>query len=147
MTFVCRHLALYVHDLRAAEAFYARVFGLDPLFRESRTGEEWSALRPELGWSEADERGIGIDMVALRRDGFVLALFQGTPGKGTVVEIGIGLSAPELDEVRALLARELDVPPEGRHFQFEDPFGYRWNVKEEDVGFRSSGEIAGRWVE
>jgi catechol 2,3-dioxygenase-like lactoylglutathione lyase family enzyme len=35
VTFVCKYVALYVPDLRAAEGFYRSAFGVELLFRES----------------------------------------------------------------------------------------------------------------
>ena len=96
MTLICGHVAIYVHDLRAAEEFYRRAFGMGLLFRETRReGDDWYALRPHVDWDGAEARGIQIGMVALRRD---------------------------------------DV-------------GFRWNVHANEVRFRSSGDIAGRWLD
>ena len=67
-------------DLRAAENAYRRLFGIDAiLFREGRLAAgEWATLPLGKGWEDADAAGIEVGMVALRRDEFVLALFQGT---------------------------------------------------------------------
>ena len=53
---ICKHIALFVPDLRAAEDFYGRVLGMDLLFRESDVdGEEsWYALPPGTGWEDAE---------------------------------------------------------------------------------------------
>jgi catechol 2,3-dioxygenase-like lactoylglutathione lyase family enzyme len=92
---ICKHIALFVPDLRAAEDFYGRVFGMDLLFRESDVdGEEsWYALPPDKGWQDAERAGIDLAMVALKRDAFVLALFRGAPKPGTLGEICFGLAA------------------------------------------------------
>jgi catechol 2,3-dioxygenase-like lactoylglutathione lyase family enzyme len=143
-----KYVALYVPDLRAAEAFYGRVFAMTLLFRESeQEGGTWCTLRDELEWEDAEAAAIRIDMVALRRDAFVLALFRGKPAPGTVLELCVGLP---LDEIGALSAR---LPPtatviESRpdNVRFEDLFGFRWAVQRADASFRSSGEIAGRWI-
>ena len=145
----CKHIALFVPDLRAAEAFYGRVLGMDLLFRESDVdGEEsWYALPPGKGWEDAERAGIELAMVALKRDEFVLALFRGAPKPGTVSEICFGLAADEIETVRASLQEEAITPEHGKHWlRFDDPFGFRWTVQEPHIVFKSSGEIAERWL-
>ena len=46
---ICKHIALFVPDLRAAEDFYVRVLGMNPLFRESDVDGEESWLRCPQG--------------------------------------------------------------------------------------------------
>jgi catechol 2,3-dioxygenase-like lactoylglutathione lyase family enzyme len=148
VAFVCKYLALYVPDLQAAEDFYRRVFGVEALFRETEREGEWWALPAETAWDEAVAAGIEVGMVALRREDFVLALFAGTPQRGAVYEASIGLGEDEIDSLRA-------HPPDGVHLlehrngfmRFEDPFGFRWVLQLPDAEFRSSGEIAGRWLD
>jgi hypothetical protein len=41
-------------------------------------------------------------------------------------------------------ATVIDVKP--RSIRFVDAFGFRWAVPAPDLPFRSSGEIAGRWI-
>lgn len=148
MTFVCTYVALHVHDLRAAESFYRDVFAMELLFRESEAEDgTWHTLRPDVDWEEANARGIRVDMLAVRRDGFVLALFPGTPSPGTVHEICIGVALDDLAEIRARVERAatvLEASP--RWFRFQDPFGFRWSVQPDDASFRSSGELAERWI-
>jgi catechol 2,3-dioxygenase-like lactoylglutathione lyase family enzyme len=148
VTFVCKYVALHVPDLRAAEGFYREAFAMDLLFRESdREDGTWHTLRAGLDWDEADARGIGVDMVALRRDAFVLALFRGTPAPGTLFEICVGVQSEDTDAIRARLGREATVLESASGWlRFEDPFGFRWAVQRHDASFRSSGEIAGRWI-
>lgn len=147
---ICKHIALFVPDLRAAEDFYRRIFGMDVLFRESDLdGEEsWYTLPPERGWDDAETAGIELAMVALKRDEFVLALFRGAPQPGTVLEVCFGLAAEEIERVRARL-REDVITPEHRErwLRFDDPFGFRWTLQEPHVSFVSSGKIAGRWLD
>ena len=148
MAFVCKYLALSVPDLQAAEDFYRRVFGVDVLFRETEREGEWWALPAETAWDEAAAAGIEVGMVALRRESFVLALFPGTPQRGALYEVSIGLGGDEIESLRA-------HPPDGVHLlehskgfmRFEDPFGFRWVLQLPDAEFRSSGEIAGPWLD
>jgi catechol 2,3-dioxygenase-like lactoylglutathione lyase family enzyme len=97
VTFVCKYVALFVHDLRSAETFYRRVFDMELLFRESRRGNDWYALRPGAVRASVPE-----------------SVTQG-------------------------------ISPLG--LRFEDPFGFAWVVREPATAFRSSGEIAGRWLD
>jgi catechol 2,3-dioxygenase-like lactoylglutathione lyase family enzyme len=147
---ICKHIALFVPDLRAAEDFYRRIFGMDLLFRESDLdGEEsWYTLPLEKGWDDADVAGIELAMVALKREEFVLALFRGAPQPGTVREVCFGLGADEIETVRARLQDEVITPEhKERWLRFDDPFGFRWTLQEPYVAFMSSGAIAGRWLE
>ena len=148
MAFALKYVALHVPDLRAAEGFYVTVFAMTPLFRESaRDDGTWCTIRPEIDWDEADAAGITVDMVALRRDAFVLALFRGEPQPGTVYELCVGLPPDEVGAVRARLPRAAAViESQPGSFRFEDPFGFRWAVQPGDAEFRSSGQIAGSWI-
>jgi catechol 2,3-dioxygenase-like lactoylglutathione lyase family enzyme len=148
VTFVCKYVALYVPDLRAAEDFYRRAFGVEVLFRESERDGQWWALPAACDWDDALAAGVEIDMVALRRDDFVLALFRGAPEPGTVLEVSIALDPADIERLR-------ERPPDGlvilEHDQgflrFTDPFGFRWVLQRPDAEFRSSGQIAGRWLD
>jgi catechol 2,3-dioxygenase-like lactoylglutathione lyase family enzyme len=149
VTFVCKYIAVHVPDLRAAESFYCEAFAMDPLFRESeREDGAWHTLRPNLDWDDVHARGLVVHMVALRRDAFVLALFHGEPAPGTVFELCVGLSHEEVGSVAERLpptATVIESRPDS--LRFEDPFGFRWAVQRDDAPFRSSGEIAGRWID
>jgi catechol 2,3-dioxygenase-like lactoylglutathione lyase family enzyme len=148
VAFVCRYLAFFVDDLQAAETFYGCVFGMRLLFRESKQDDGlWHTLRQELDWDVAAARGIEADMVALQRDDFVLALFQGSPRPGTVKEICFAMPAEAVDEVRANLTDDVPVRSLQSSLTFADPFGFTWTLRETGTPFRSSGEIAGRWLD
>src|SRR5262249_2147700 len=128
-------------DLRAAETFYRAVFSLEVLFRETQRDNAWWTLPPE---SKPD----GVDMVALRRDDFVIALFRGTPQPGTLYEVSIGLPAGEIEGLQRHPPDGLRVVEEDHGFlRFDDPFGFRWVIQRPDAAFRSSGQIAGRWID
>jgi hypothetical protein len=145
---ICKYIALFVADLRGAESAYRQLFEMDLLFREAAFGDDWATLPLDKGWEDADAAGIELAMVALRRDEFVLALFEGSPQAGTVHEVCFGLEADEIDAVRARLPEECTSLTHARGFlQFDDAFGFRWTLQELDVPFKSSGEIAGRWLE
>jgi len=148
VAFVCKYVALYVPDLRAAEDFYRRVFGVEPLFREAERDGQWWAVPDGRTWDDVLAAGVEIRMTALRRDALVLALFHGEPRPGTVHEVSIGLDPSEIEGLG-------ERPPDGLRIverregflRFDDPFGFRWVVQRPDAVFRSSGEIAGRWLD
>ena len=105
---ICKHIALFVPDLLAAEEFYRRVFAMDILFRESDVDgdENWHTLPRGKGWSDAARAGVELAMVALKRGEVVLALFLGNPQRGTVREICFGLPPDEIETIRARLREE-----------------------------------------
>ena len=145
-----RHIALFVTDLREAEAFYRDVFEMELLMREALLDDrQWYTLPPDKGWHEAASAGVDLTMLALQRDDFILALLQGEPvPERTVLEIGIYLPAGDIPGVRARLPRTAwFMEQEGGDLMFGDPFGYRWHLWPEGVAFTSNGESAGRWLE
>lgn len=145
---ICKYIALFVPDLHAAEDFYRRLFGMDLLFREAKIGEDWATLPLEKGWEDAEAAGIELAMVALKRDDFVLALFQGALRGGTVLEFCFGLAADQIEVVRARLPIDSTTLEYREGFlRFDDPFGFRWTLQKLQAAFRSSGEIAGRWLD
>ena len=82
-------------------------------------------------------------MLALRRGDFVLALFLGAPKPGTVHEVNIGVVDPaEIDSLRHRPPDGLEVIDQG-----DGPVRVRWVLQRADVEFRSSGQIAGRWLD
>jgi catechol 2,3-dioxygenase-like lactoylglutathione lyase family enzyme len=148
VAFVCKYVALYVPDLRSAEDFYRDAFGVELLFREAERDDEWWALPASIGWDEALAAGVEIDMVALRRDDLVLALFRGAPSLGTVHEVSLGYDAHEIDGLSERAPDGLAIIEQRDGFlRFEDPFGFRWVLQRPDAEFRSSGQIAGRWLD
>jgi catechol 2,3-dioxygenase-like lactoylglutathione lyase family enzyme len=142
-----RHIALFVSDLRAAEDFYRNVFDMQVIMREAeRDDGQWYTLRADKGWEDATAAGIGLDMVALKRGDFVLALFRGHPTGGAVLEIGLRLASEEIAAI-------LDGLPSGvkrledDDLKFTDPFGFTWSLSRIGDVFRSNGDWAGRWLE
>jgi catechol 2,3-dioxygenase-like lactoylglutathione lyase family enzyme len=142
---ICKHIALFVPDLRAAEGYYRALFGMELLFREARTADGWGTLPLDKDWEDAERAGVELAMVALKRANFVLALFRGSPQPGTVLEICFGLPPEEIAAVMSRLPPDAEVVSyaEGK---FDDRFGYRWTLDEPDADFRSIGEAAGQWL-
>jgi catechol 2,3-dioxygenase-like lactoylglutathione lyase family enzyme len=148
VAFECKYVALHVSDLRSAEDFYRRAFGVELLFREAEVDGQWWTLPAGSSWGDASAAGVEIHMLALRRDDFVLALFRGAPKPGTVHEVSIGVDPAEIDSLTERPLEGLEILEQGDGFlRFEDPFGFRWVLQRPDAEFRSSGQIAGRWLD
>ena len=144
------HIALFVPDLQEAEIFYWRVFGMQLLMREAPLGDlQWYTLPTDKGWDDAEAAGIEIGMLALKRDAFILALFQGKPApEETVLEIGISMPAEAIAAIRDRLPATVElVKHERGDLMFRDPFGYLWHLWLAGKAFRSNGESSGRWLE
>jgi catechol 2,3-dioxygenase-like lactoylglutathione lyase family enzyme len=145
---ICKYIAPFMPDLHAAEDFYRLLFAMELLFRESELPEGWHTLPLDKTWADAEAAGIELKMTALRRDDFVLALFQGAPRVGTVLEVCLGLSPDEIDAVEARLPKEVrELERREGFLKFDDPFGFTWTLEDPRVAFISSGEIGGRWLE
>lgn len=134
---ICRYVALFVPDLRAAEAFYRHVFDMELLFREGSRGGREYVLPEGREWDDLEAGVVTIDMLALEGHGFVLALFPGTPQPGTVLELGIEASPEDIGAMRARLPQELVREHEEGFLHFDDPFGFRWTVMELGTPFVS----------
>lgn len=144
------HIALFVPDLQAAESFYQHVFAMQLIMRETELDDGlWYTLPPEKGWFDAAAAGIDLGMVALRREAFVLALFQGKPDpRATVLEIGVNMPAEAIVAFRDRLPETVEiVSHEYGDFMFRDPFGYLWHLSPIGTVFQSNGESSGRWLE
>ena len=144
-----RHIALFVPDLRAAEAYYQRLFEMAIIGREAEMEEdEWYALPPDKGWEDAEAAGIELSMVALRRDDFVLALFPGDPQPGQVYLIGLSMSQPEIADVRQRMPKDaILLEDQPTVLSFRDRYSFDWQIYKTDTEFRNSGEWGGRWLE
>ena len=144
-----KHIALFVPDLQEAETFYQHVFSMQLLMREAELDDHlWYTLPKDKGWADAEIAGIELGMVALKRDAFVLALFQGRPvPEDTVLEIGLSMIAEAIVAVRELLPEKMPlVKHEYGNFMFRDPFGYLWHLWLPGRAFQSNGESSGRWL-
>ncbi len=143
------HLALTVPDLRAAEAFFSQVFDLPRKFLEGRGPDgEWGSLPPGKDWDGAAAAGITVKMAALGRNDFVLALFQGEPSQGTIVEIGIAVPPEEVDAIRRRLPPNTQVSSEGQgDLLFTDPYGFTWHIEPSGTPFVTMAETDGSWFD
>ena len=144
-----KHVALYVPDLERAEAFYRHVFDLDVVTREAlgsasvTEDEPWAQLPHTATWEDARAAGIEIQMVGLRRDDLLLALFPGDPRPGTVFLVAIVATVEEVDAVRRRLPDDAEVEVDRDDaLTFLDPFGFRWQLC--GPGFTGPGDARGR---
>jgi len=143
------HLALFVSNLRAAEAFYLQAFGMEVLFREAVADDgNWYTLRPGQSWGDAEQAGAEIGMVALQRDELNLPIFRGEPRSGTVLEIGITVPADEIDAISADRPESATrLPHEHGDLFFKDPYGYTWHITNAAQPFESNGARDGQWLD
>jgi len=143
-----RHIALLVPNLRVAEAYYMRVFGMEIIGREAMlTDGLWYTLPFDKAWDDAVAGGIDLDMVALRKGTFVLALFRGNPVYGQLYAIGLVMPAEEIARIRARLEEDTTITEEGSaHLSFIDPYQINWQISVPGNEFRTSGDFADRWL-
>jgi catechol 2,3-dioxygenase-like lactoylglutathione lyase family enzyme len=141
------HVALHVPDLQRAEELYCATFGLEVLTREAmRADGTWGQLPPDVGWQQARAAGLEPQMVGLRGDGLVVALFPGSPSPGTLLLIGLDVTEDELAQVSARLPTDATVETAtDSALTFQDPFGFRWQLT--TTGFRGAGEARGDWID
>lgn len=52
------HVAVRVNNLREAERFYSRLFGLAVAFWEAETSDGWRTLPEDASWDDAQAAGI-----------------------------------------------------------------------------------------
>jgi len=144
-----RHVALIVPDLRAAEGYYQSMFDMELIGREAELADGlWYTLPFDKGWDEAEAAGIELNMIALRKDEFVLALFRGDAPPGQVYVIGLNMPTEEIAGVRVRLPKEAQVS-EGApdSLEFRDAYQITWQISVPGGQFRTSGEFANRWLE
>lgn len=144
------HVALAVGQLRVAEEFYIRLFGLTVAFREAEAADGWRTLPNGAGWDEALAAGIEPQLSSLRRGGVVLALEAITDERdgSRLSHIGITADDQDLGELR-LRARELGcaiVTDRPGLLVIDDKYGVRWEVTTA-AELTSTGARTGRWFD
>jgi catechol 2,3-dioxygenase-like lactoylglutathione lyase family enzyme len=143
-----RHIALIVPDLRAAEEYYQSIFDMESIGREAELADGlWYTLPFDKGWDEAEAAGIELGMLALRKDHFVLALFKGNVPPGQVSFIGLKMPPDEIARVKTRLPKDAEINDNGPDYlEFRDPYQIVWQISVPESEFRTSGEIANRWL-
>ena len=144
-----RHIALVVPDLPEAEAYYQSLFQMALIGREAEQEDgEWYTLPHDKSWDDAEAAGIKIDMLALRKGGIVLALFQGPDISGQVYAIGLAMPRERVDEVRKQVPPGAEVTRDrDGYFNFRDRYGILWQLMPPGDEFLMNGDVSGRWLE
>jgi catechol 2,3-dioxygenase-like lactoylglutathione lyase family enzyme len=145
---IIRHIALFVPDLRAAEAYYRPLFEMQLIGREAQLDDGlWYTLPFDKSWEDAKTAGIELGMFALRKGEFVLALFQGDAPQGQVFAIGLSMSEEEIARVRARLPADVEVSEDSPDsLSFRDCYRIIWQISIPGDEFRTAGESADRWI-
>ena len=143
-----RHIAVFVPNLRSAEHYYQSVFDMELIGREAELSDGlWYTLPFDKGWDQAEAAGIELDMLALRKDEFVLALFRGDAPAGQVNVIGLKMPMEEIARVRARLPEDTQVSEDAPDsLEFRDPYQITWQILLPESKFSTSGDIANRWL-
>lgn len=144
-----RHIALFVPDLRQAEAYYQWLFGMELIGREAELEDGlWYTLPLDKGWDDARAAGIELGMLALRKGEIVLALFAGDAPQGQVFAIGLTLPAEEIAAIRSRLLSDAEVEmDEPDSLGFRDRYQIIWQISVPGTDFRTTGDNTGRWLE
>jgi len=144
-----RHIALFVPDLRQAEAYYQSLFGMELIGREAELEDGlWYTLPFDKGWDDALAAGIELGMLALRKGQIVLALFAGDAPQGQVYAIGLNLPAEEIAGIRSRLSANAEMGAyEGNHLVFRDPYQIIWQISVSGNEFQTTADFTGRWLE
>jgi catechol 2,3-dioxygenase-like lactoylglutathione lyase family enzyme len=141
------HIALFVPDLQEAEKFYMDLFAMELIGREiEKENGLWYTLPFNKGWEDAKASGIDLDMTALRKGSFVLALFRGTIPPGQVYAIGLSTTKEEITVIHEKLSSDIKIEEfhPGR-LEFKDPYRITWQIAVEPV-FCTSGDFTNRWI-
>jgi len=141
-------IALFVSDLREAEAYYKNIFDMQLIGREAQGRDDtWYTLPFDKDWSDADAAGIEIGMLALRKGDFVLALFTGELPAKQVYAIGLKMSTHAIADVRGRLPETTAVmTDQPDRLEFFDRYQIYWQLSE-TAEFRTAGDFAGRWLD
>jgi catechol 2,3-dioxygenase-like lactoylglutathione lyase family enzyme len=141
------HIALFVPDLQEAENFYMDLFDMELIGREIEKEDGlWYTLPFNKGWKDAKADGIDLDMTALRKGKFVLALFRGTNPPGQVYAIGLSATKEEITVIHEKLSPEIKIEEfQPDRLEFIDPYRITWQIAVAPV-FRTSGDFTDRWI-
>ncbi len=147
MTNRVSHIALYVPDLRAAEAYYQTLFAMELIGREAEQEDGlWYTLPFDKTWDDAESAGVDLGMVGLQHNGWVLALFRGDAAPGQVFVIGLYLPAEEIQAVRNRLPADTVIElDEADRLEFVDHYGITWQLAT-GGDFQTAGVFADRWL-
>ena len=101
------HIALFVPDLQEAERFYKDLFEMELVGREIEKEDGLGYTLPfDKGWEDVKAAGLVLDMTALKKGKFVLALFRGTQPSGQVFAIGLSTGKKDIIAIHDRLQTE-----------------------------------------
>jgi len=107
----------------------------------------WYTLPFDKGWDEADAAGIKLDMLALRKDEFALAMFKGDAPAGQVNVIGLRMPIEEIARVRVRLPEDTQIlEDKPDYLEFRDPYLITWQIMFPGSKFSTAGVFANRWL-
>ena len=141
------HIALFVPDLQEAEKFYMDLFDMELVGREiEKENGLWYTLPFNKGWEDAKAAGLDLDMIALRKGKFVLALFKGANPPGQVYAIGLSATEKEIKDIHEKLSSDIKIDEfHPDRLEFMDPYRITWQIAVEPV-FHTSGDFTNRWI-
>jgi len=100
----------------------------------------------DKGWEDAKTAGVVLDMTALRKGDFVLALFRGKKPPGQVFVIGLSTSKKDIQAIHARLQTDIKIEVfQPDRLEFIDPYHITWQIAV-DPTFRTAGDFANRWI-
>lgn len=147
------HIALTVADVEAAERYYCDLLGLAVAFRDVHHNGRQASLRPGVNWATAKARGVAPGLSSLFRDGFTLALEQGSvAGAGALNHLGLDVDEAELTRLGRQVAAQTCqvVASRADLLVFVDAFGIRWELTTTRHGSpadASTGARLGEWLD
>lgn len=141
------HIALFVPDLQEAERFYQNLFEMELIGREIEKEDGLGYTLPfDKGWEEVKAVGLVLDMTALKKGEFVLALFRGTKPLGQVFAVGLSTSEEDIKSIHDKLQSDIKIEVfQPDRLEFVDPYHITWQIAVEPT-FRTAGDFANRWI-
>jgi catechol 2,3-dioxygenase-like lactoylglutathione lyase family enzyme len=141
------HIALIVPDLQEAERFYKDLFEMELIGREIENEDGLGYTLPFIkGWEDVKTAGVVLDMTALRKGNFVLALFRGTKPPGQVYVIGLSTGKKDIKAIHDRLQTGIKVEDyQPDRLEFVDPYSITWQIGVKPT-FRTAGDFADRWI-
>ena len=148
------HVAVRVNNLREAERYYSRLFGLAVAFWEAETPNGWRTLPEGASWDDAHAAGVSLSMCLLSRNNFRVALEEdpAVEPHGVIDHVGLLVEPDDMDAVRAQVA-ELGVSvvlQRDTLLILDDRFGVRWELTttvHDDIRAESHGARQGHWLD
>ncbi len=147
MSSLLGHIAIFVPDLQEAERFYQDLFEMELIGREIEKEDGLGYTLPfDKGWEDVKAAGLVLDMTALKKGKFVLALFRGIKPPGQVFAIGLSASKKDIQAIHARLQTDIKIEVfQPDRLEFIDPYHITWQIAV-DPTFRTAGDFANRWI-